>query len=162
MSSNILPSANYPPSLDAEQARQSFKDNTLKKNDGVEARIKAVESPAVAVDKQSLLNDVFSNNTSENIQSEKISQALKNNQPTEKEIDLAIAVVSNFINQPPRNVNFTKDTDSGKTVIKVFELESQELIKQFPSEELISIAQKIKALQQEVGEKAGILFDAKV
>ena len=63
------------------------------------------------------------------------------------------------MNQPPRNVNFTKDNDSGKTVIKVFDIESKELIKQFPSEELISIAQKIQALHQEVGGKVGILLD---
>ena len=66
------------------------------------------------------------------------------------------------MNQPPRNINFTRDNDSGKTVIKVFDIESQELIKQFPSEELISIAQKIQALHQEVGEKSGILLDKTV
>lgn len=79
-----------------------------------------------------------------------------------EELEQAIAVVADFINQPPRNVNFTKDNDSGKTVIKVIDNESKELIKQFPSEELISIAQKIQALHQEVGEKAGILLDKKV
>lgn len=79
-----------------------------------------------------------------------------------EELEQAIAVVADFINQPPRNVNFTKDNDSGKTVIKVIDNESKELIKQFPSEELISIAQKIQALHQEVGEKAGIFLDKKV
>ena len=79
-----------------------------------------------------------------------------------EELEQAIAVVADFINQPPRNVNFTKDNDSGKTVIKVIDNESKELIKQFPSEELISIAQKIQALHQEVGEKAGILLDKRV
>jgi len=41
----------------------------------------------------------------------------------------------------------------------VFDIESKELIKQFPSEELISIAQKIQALHQEVGGKVGVLLD---
>jgi len=161
MSSNILPSTGYSPSLDVEQSRQSYKETT-----GVESSIKsnakAVELSRETADKQSLINDAFSKNIIENDQPEKAVLFSKDKPPTEKELDLAIEVVSNFINQPPRNVNFTKDTDSGKTVIKVFELESKELIKQFPSEELISIAQKIKALQQEVGEKAGILFDEKV
>lgn len=81
---------------------------------------------------------------------------------TQATINEAINIVSEFINQPPRNVNFTQDTEAGRTVIKVFDNDSKELIKQFPSEELVSVAKKIKALHQEVGEQAGILLDTKV
>lgn len=81
---------------------------------------------------------------------------------TQATINEAINIVSEFINQPPRNVNFTQDTEAGRTVIKVFDNHSKELIKQFPSEELVLVAKKIKALHQEVGEQAGILLDTKV
>ncbi len=86
----------------------------------------------------------------------------KANEISEEEIDAAIEVVSNFMSQPPRNVNFTKDDSSGKTVIKVFDKDSQELIKQFPSDEILSIAGKISSLQQEVGKQTGIFLDESI
>ena len=157
MSSNVISNTSTPSSLDVESNRPIYK-----KANKSEQNIPSIESVVDIAEKQSLVDNVFSKKIDENLQATSKLQSLANETPTEKELDLAIEVVANFINQPPRNVNFTKDASSGKTVIKVFELESKELIKQFPSEELISIAQKIKALQQEVGEKAGILFDEKV
>ena len=77
----------------------------------------------------------------------------------EDELSQAIDLVSEFINQPPRNVNFLQDDDSGKTVVKVFDANSQELIKQFPSEEILSMAEKIKSLQQEIGAKSGLFIN---
>ena len=66
------------------------------------------------------------------------------------------------MNQPPRNVNFTKHDDSGKTVIKVFDKTNNELIKQFPSEEILMIAGKISSLHQEVGQQTGIFLDESI
>jgi len=157
MSSNVISNTSYPSSLDVESNRPIYKEANQS-----EQNIPSIESAVDIAEKKFLVDNVFSNKIDENLQATSKLQSLANEIPTEKELDLAIEVVANFINQPPRNVNFTKDASSGKTVIKVFELKSKELIKQFPSEELISIAQKIKALQQEVGEKAGILFDEKV
>ena len=70
--------------------------------------------------------------------------------------------ISEFMNVSTRNVNFHLDDSSEKTVIKVFDAQSKELIKQFPSEEVLDIAKKIIALRQDVGEKTGILLDEKV
>jgi uncharacterized FlaG/YvyC family protein len=47
-------------------------------------------------------------------------------------------------------------------VIKVFDGESKDLIKQFPSEEFLDIANKILALRQDIGLKTGILLDEQV
>lgn len=91
-----------------------------------------------------------------------IEKPARDAEPKEKEIDEAIAVLSEFMSRPPRNINFAKDTDSGLTVIKVFNSDNQELIRQFPSDELLSVAQKIKDLQQEVDVKSGILFDENI
>jgi flagellar protein FlaG len=61
-----------------------------------------------------------------------------------------------------RNVNFSQDEQSEKTIIKVFDTDSQELIKQFPSEDLIKLAQKINGLRQDIDLKSGIFLDEKV
>lgn len=74
----------------------------------------------------------------------------------------AMKTISEFINMPIRTVNFTQDDGSEKTVIKIFDSESNELIKQFPSEEILSIAQKIVELREDVSKKTGILLDESI
>ena len=49
-----------------------------------------------------------------------------------------------------------------KTVIKIFDSESNELIRQFPSEEILSIAQRIIDLQHDISQKTGILLDENI
>ena len=63
---------------------------------------------------------------------------------------------------PLRTVNFTQDDGSERTVIKVYDTDNNELIKQFPSEEILAIAQRIVELQQDISEKTGILLDESI
>ncbi|UUO23150.1 flagellar protein FlaG [Colwellia sp. M166] len=155
MSSNMFSSASISSGFDIERTRQISNDNTTE----VKKKIENNQSSSVDNDGASVLSqDILLKKIEESAETAKNENAPE----SAEQLEQAIAIVSDFINQPPRNVNFTKDNDSGKTVIKVIDNESKELIKQFPSEELISIAQKIQALHQEVGEKAGILLDKRV
>jgi len=124
----------------------SFNDSARKSVDAENTTL-AEQS---AENETSKLTDIFS------------EEAAKNKKIDEQEIDRAIEIVSNFMNQPPRNVNFTKHDDSGKTVIKVFDKTNNELIKQFPSDEILMIAGKISSLHQEVGKQTGILLDKSI
>lgn len=74
----------------------------------------------------------------------------------------AMKTISEFISMPVRTVNFTQDDGSEKTVIKIYDSESNELIKQFPSEEVLMIAQRIVELQQDISKKTGILLDESI
>jgi flagellar protein FlaG len=74
----------------------------------------------------------------------------------------AIEVVSDFMNRPPRNVNFSQAENSGKTIVKIFDAESQELIKQFPSEKIINMAERINSLHQEIEKAPGLLIDSHI
>jgi flagellar protein FlaG len=78
------------------------------------------------------------------------------------ELDDAIEVVAKFMQLSTQNVNFEKDEKSAKTVIRVFDTESKDLIKQFPSEEVINIANKILELRQDIGIQTGMFLDEKV
>ncbi|REL26035.1 hypothetical protein DXX93_05255 [Thalassotalea euphylliae] len=93
-------------------------------------------------------------------------QALEQQGLTEEQqqesLESAIDAVASFIEPQIRNVNFTQDDNSGQTVIKVFDAQSQELIKQFPSDEILELAERIKGLQDEIVDKTGILIDDKV
>lgn len=81
---------------------------------------------------------------------------------TKEELMSAIQVVSDFMNQPPRNVNFSQAEVSGKTIVKIFDADSQELIKQFPSEKIINMAERISKLHQEIEKAPGLLIDSHV
>ena len=110
--------------------------------------IKQAGTPASS--NQSIVKDKYTLQETESIEGN--TQAL----------DEALNVVTNFLQLSTQNVNFEKDETSDKTIIKVFDGQSKDLIKQFPSEEVIDIANKILALRQDIGIKTGILLDEKV
>lgn len=91
-----------------------------------------------------------------------LSASTSNSKESASELEEAIEVVADFMQLSTQNVNFQKDETSDKTIIKVFDTESKDLIKQFPSEEVIDIANKILALRQDIGMKTGILLDEQV
>jgi flagellar protein FlaG len=90
------------------------------------------------------------------------AEAKKSEENSEQELDVAYKEISEFMNLYNRNVNFSTDEKSDKTIIKVFDSDSKELIKQFPSDDLIELAHKIKELRQDVDLKSGIFLDEKV
>ncbi|MDO6426444.1 flagellar protein FlaG [Thalassotalea sp. 1_MG-2023] len=130
----------------AQQPQKVSKDDEAKK-----AELKAVELDYAK------LKDI------EELQQKKLeAQVVKTEEETNAEIETAFNEISEFMQLYNRNVNFSMDEESEKTVIKVFDTESNELIKQFPSDELIELAQKIKGLRQDIDLKSGIFLDEKV
>ena len=97
------------------------------------------------------------------LNSERIEKKV-NEENEEKKVQLknAMSTISDFLNIPIRSVNFSDHEGSNKTVIKIFDKENQDVIMQFPSEEVLSIAQHIAELQQEVSAKAGIFIDKNI
>ena len=62
------------------------------------------------------------------------------------------------------SVNFSIDDAADKTIIKVIDADTQKVIKQIPSEELLSITKRIKAMQDGEGsgsDLSGLLLDRK-
>jgi len=90
------------------------------------------------------------------------SQSEPNVEEEAQQLKDAMAIISEFLNIPIRSVNFAEHDGTDKTVIKIFDSENQELIKQFPSDEILSIAQRIAELQQDVGARTGILLDESI
>jgi flagellar protein FlaG len=80
------------------------------------------------------------------------------------QVDLqqAVDVINQAVALEQRSLNFSIDDVSGRSVIKVIDYETDELIKQIPSEELLKVAQDIKRLQNEMGQSIGLLIDNKV
>ena len=81
---------------------------------------------------------------------------------SEQEINHALEIVSNFMHNSNKQVEFSKDNSSGKTVIIITDKETQEVINQFPSEKIISMAKRIQNLNMEAESISGLLIDSRV
>ncbi|GAA5132067.1 flagellar protein FlaG [Thalassotalea piscium] len=133
----------------SEMASNTFKSNN--ESDADKERISAETNVAKTESNE--------NKALKNVQE---AQVEKSTEESVEELEQAFEEISQFMNMYNRNVNFSMDEKSEKTVIKVFDSDSKELIKQFPSEDLVKLAQKIKELRQDVDLKSGIFLDEKV
>lgn len=58
-------------------------------------------------------------------------------------LDDAVRGLNEHVQTVQRELQFTVDKDSGHTVIKVMDMETQEVIRQIPSEEALSVARQL-------------------
>lgn len=69
-------------------------------------------------------------------------------EPTSAQLQDAVDHINNAMRQNNSNVEFTIDKDSKRTIIKVIESKTGEVIRQYPSEEVLAIAHAIDKMQQ--------------
>ena len=70
-------------------------------------------------------------------------------QPRRKELDKAVEAINEFVGSVTTDLSFSVDDETGRTVVKVIDVNTKEVIKQYPSEEMLAIAKaldKIKGL----------------
>lgn len=68
--------------------------------------------------------------------------------PSPEELKQAVAAINQAMKQSNRNLEFTVDTDTDKTVVKMVDTSTGELIRQFPTETTLAISQGIEQFQQ--------------
>ncbi len=73
---------------------------------------------------------------------------------SEQELASAVKKINDFFQVVRRDLQFSIDGDSGLTVVKVVDVESGEVIRQIPSEEVLAIAASLDQAR-------GVLFRAK-
>ena len=83
-------------------------------------------------------------------------------EPAATEVDEALNVVNKAAVFEQRSLSFVVDEASGRSIIKVIDRSTEQLIRQIPSEELLKVAQDIKRLQEEMGQSIGFLVDRQV
>lgn len=66
---------------------------------------------------------------------------------TPSQLQQALEEVQAVIQPVARDLLFSVDTDTGKTVVKIVDSATDEVIRQMPSEELIAIAKALDKLQ---------------
>jgi flagellar protein FlaG len=74
---------------------------------------------------------------------------------TTKQLDKVAQQLQDFMGDLNRNIEFSVDEDSGLDVIKVIDKDSGDLLKQYPSEEVLTLVSKLSDM-------VGGFVDAKV
>lgn len=73
---------------------------------------------------------------------------------SEEQINQAVQKIQETVDNLAHNLRFLIDEDTGKTIIKVMDVRTEEVIRQIPTEEAIEIARTLDKVQ-------GLLFSDK-
>jgi len=80
----------------------------------------------------------------------------KAEQPSQEDLGEAVKQLNQYVQQIQRDLLFSVDDSSGRTVIRVVNSETDEVVRQIPSEEVLRI---MRALQEQMDDSAGLIFD---
>ena len=81
-------------------------------------------------------------------------------EPSSEEVKVAVEKLNTQIKSLQRNLNFSVDESSGRTVVKVIDSQTKEVVRQIPSEQVLRLAQQIDVILSEVGDQlSGILVE---
>ncbi len=82
--------------------------------------------------------------------------------PSAAQIDAAVSRLSDFVQSVQRDLSFNVDDATGKTVVIVRDSKTDEVVRQIPSEEVIQLAQNLRALQEQLESSKGNLLEVRV
>ena len=78
------------------------------------------------------------------------------------ELQEAVAKVESFLKVQNRDLAFSVDENTSRSVVTVKDSTSGEVIRQIPSEEVLKLAERIQDLQQDVGDSVGVFINNQV
>jgi len=68
-------------------------------------------------------------------------------QPSASQVDVAIEAANRSMQAVATNLKFEKDNTSGKIVVRVIDSETQQVLRQMPSEEMLSMSKALDSLK---------------
>jgi flagellar protein FlaG len=100
------------------------------------------------------------NTTGEKVVREEVTPSINlvTKQKPEEVLATAVSNINNHIQNIQRSLQFTVDEASGKDVVTVLDKETEEVIRQFPSDEVLAIARQ---LAEQNGDDLIQLFNSK-
>ena len=101
--------------------------------------VKPVQKPVVVAEKQDTVE------TSDAVQN---SSQIKQ-EATKEELQSAVSKINDYVQNIQRSLQFTVDEESGKDVVTVLDTETEEIIRQYPSEEVLAFARQLAQQKEE-------------
>ena len=106
---------------------------------------------SIAVPNQSALQSTSKTDDTQLVKTAAVTQQApppaNETQASREELDKAVKAVDDFVNAVNNSLQFSVDSDTGKTVVKVIDSATKEVIKQFPSEEMLAIAKALDGIK---------------
>ena len=65
----------------------------------------------------------------------------------QRQLEQAINAVNDFVIPMATSIEFRIDQDTGKTIVKVIDTKTNEVVRQIPNEEMLAIAKSLNKLQ---------------
>lgn len=91
-----------------------------------------------------------------------LPQQASGNSASNSELREAVSQINNFVQKVQRDLSFSMDEGSGRTIIKVIESNSGKLVRQIPSEEVLALATYLQDVNKDTSGSGeipqGILF----
>lgn len=81
------------------------------------------------------------------VQTEQSVPQTQKAEASRQELEDAVKQVNDFLKPINDSIQFNLDDDTGKTIVKVIDLATKDVIRQFPSEEMLSIAKAIDKMK---------------
>ncbi len=81
------------------------------------------------------------------VQSEQSVSQTQKVEANRQQLEEAVKQVNDFVKPINNSIQFSLDDDTGKTIVKVIDLATKDVIRQFPSEEMLSIAKALDKMQ---------------
>lgn len=110
---------------------------------GVTPRPVSAEAPAVEVRQARTAQ----NSSASTVQTERSVAQTQKTEANRHELEEAVKQVNDFLKPINDSIQFNLDDDTGKTIVKVVDLATKDVIRQFPSEEMLSIARAIDKMK---------------
>ena len=79
-----------------------------------------------------------------------------------EELKAAVQNINDFVQRVQRTLQFSVDDDTGTTVVKVLNSETDEVVRQFPPEEALALARHLQASEEtQAQDNSGLILHAR-
>jgi flagellar protein FlaG len=75
---------------------------------------------------------------------------------TNRALEQSVSLINNVVKNVQRDLSFTIDKDSNRTIIKVLDSKSGNVIRQIPTEAALDIAAQIRSYNESAGTESGL------
>ena len=120
--------------------------NSKTGSEPVKKLIVVSSAPSTVAVQDSRQNDVAVGNNVPPVEAKKASE-----QPQKEVVTQAVSDINDYVQTINRGLEFTQDEDLGQTIIKVIDRDTEEVIRQIPSKEVVELARAIKNQQEGFG-----------
>jgi flagellar protein FlaG len=80
---------------------------------------------------------------------------------TQEQLEEAVSHLKEYVQNQQREMDFSVDDQTGRFVVKVYDSQTKELIRQIPSEEMLAISRHLIETLEQQEEAKGFLIELK-